>query len=110
MDAVLCTNCGRQVEELAGQGAAAAPQIVINNANSNVNSNNMVGGTGMVGRPRDKIVALVLCIFLGYLGAHKFYEGKTGLGVLYFFTFGLFLVGVIIDFIALLAKPNPYYV
>ncbi|WP_405342843.1 NINE protein [Ruminococcus sp.] len=45
-----------------------------------------------------------------FFGARKFYEGKTGMGLLYLFTGGLFLVGVIIDFIAILTKPNPYYV
>jgi TM2 domain-containing membrane protein YozV len=44
------------------------------------------------------------------LGAHKFYEGKTGMGILYILTGGLFYIGVIVDFIALLCKPNPYYV
>lgn len=32
------------------------------------------------------------------------------MGILYFFTLGLFGIGVLIDFIALLFKPNPYYV
>lgn len=36
-DAVICTICGRQVEQIAQN--SAQPQIVINNANSNVNSN-----------------------------------------------------------------------
>lgn len=87
----------------------AIPNIVINNANSNVNTNTNVNG-GMPGKPKNKWVALILCIFLGFFGAHKFYEGKTGMGILYLFTGGLFLVGVIIDFIAILTKPNPYYV
>lgn len=34
-DAVMCTHCGRQVEELAG---AAQPQIVIQNTNMNTNT------------------------------------------------------------------------
>lgn len=106
-DAVLCTHCGRQVEELA-QASSAQPQIVINNANSNVNTNANVGMVG--GRPKNKITALLLCIFLGCLGAHKFYEGKTGMGILYLFTLGLFGIGVVIDFIVLLLKPTVYYV
>ena len=57
-----------------------------------------------------KIIALLLCFFLGFFGAHKFYEGKIGMGIVYIFTGGLFFIGVVIDFIALLAKPNPYYV
>ena len=107
-DAVLCTACGRQVEELK---SAAQPSIIINNENTNVNANmnaNVVGGR--FGRPKNKWVALMLCFFLGYLGAHKFYEGRIGLGVLYIFTCGLFGIGLLVDFIALLLKRNPYYV
>ena len=40
-DAVLCSHCGRQVEELK---KAEQPSIVINNSNQNVNSNTNVAG------------------------------------------------------------------
>ena len=106
VDAVLCTNCGRQVETIQQQ-QAAQPQIVINNANNNTNTN-MVGGLGL--RPKNKWVSLCLCLLLGYFGAHKFYEGKIGMGILYLFTVGLFGIGVIIDAIVILTKPNPYYI
>ncbi|MCL1866758.1 MAG: TM2 domain-containing protein, partial [Oscillospiraceae bacterium] len=62
------------------------------------------------GNPKNKWAALFLCVFFRFIGAHKFYEGRTGLGVLYLFTCGLFLIGVIIDFLTLLFKPNPYYI
>ncbi len=103
-EAVICVSCGRQVETL--QGSQMQPQIVVNNTNTNTNTNTVSAGR----RPLNKWVALVLCFFLGLLGAHKFYEGKTGMGILYILTFGLLFVGAIIDFIALLFKPNPYYV
>ena len=49
--------------------------------------------------PKSKTVALLLCIFLGYFGAHKFYVGKTGMGILYFFTIGgIIWVGLKINF------------
>lgn len=102
-DAIICTACGRQVEELK-QSQSNNPNIVINNANSNVNTN------GMYRQPKDKWIAVLLCFFLGLVGAHKFYEGKIGLGILYIFTIGLFGIGAFIDFIVLLLKPNPYYV
>ena len=105
-DAVICTACGRQVEEMKG-AAAAQPSIVINNANTNTNTN--ING-GMGGRPKNKWVALILCGLLGFFGAHKFYEGKGGMGILYLFTGGLFGIGVVIDFFVILFKPNPYYV
>lgn len=63
-----------------------------------------------VGKRRSKWVAFVLCLLLGYLGAHKFYEGKNGMGVLYILTIGLFGIGWLIDTFSLLCKPDPYYV
>lgn len=104
-DAVICPQCGRQVQEIASAQAAPA-NIVINNTNTNTNTNI----NGAMARARSKWVALLLCIFLGVIGAHKFYEGKTVMGVIYLFSLGLFGIGVFIDFLALLFKPNPYYV
>lgn len=105
-DVIICTACGRQVEEL--KSAPAIPNIVVNNTNTNTNTN--VNNNGMMKKPKNKWVALLLCLFLGFLGAHKFYEGKIGMGIVYIFTGGLFLIGVTIDFIVLLFKHNPYYV
>lgn len=107
-DAVVCTHCGRQVEQLKSE----QPQVVINNSNTNTNTNTNVNrnyGANLRGA-KNKWVALILCVFLGYFGVHKFYEGKILLGIVYFCTFGLFGIGWFIDCISLLFKPNPYYV
>ena len=104
--AVICTHCGGQVEEMHH----AQPNIVINNSNQNANNNTNVNGVVYHGRMKNKWVAFLLCFFLGYVGAHKFYEGKIGMGILYIFTVGLFGIGWLIDFFVLLFKPNPYYV
>ena len=50
----------------------------------------------------EKTVALILLIFVGALGIHKFYLGQIGPGILYLFTGGLCGIGLIIDFIKLL--------
>ena len=110
-DAVICTACGRQVEEI--KKTSETPNIIINNENksTNINANvnaNMNNTYGL--KMCNKWVSLMLCLFLGFLGAHKFYEGKAGMGIIYLCTGGLLLVGVVIDFLAILAKPNPYCV
>ena len=51
-----------------------------------------------------------MCLFGGYIGLHKFYEGKTGMGVLYLCTLGLFGIGWIIDIFGILGKSDPYEV
>lgn len=58
---------------------------------------------------KNKCVSFFLCLFLGVLGVHKFYERRILLGLLYLFTGGLFGVGVVVDLIILFFKPNPYY-
>ncbi len=62
------------------------------------------------GTQKDKWLAFALCFFFGYLGAHKFYEGKIVAGVIYLLTLGLLGIGWFIDLIIILCKPNPYYV
>lgn len=106
-ECVICPKCGKQIEEIK----AEQPNIVINNTNTNTNVNrNINHNSGRPGRPKNKWVAFLLCLFLGPLGVHKFYEGKIGMGILYLFTLGLCGIGWVIDLISLLLKPNPYYV
>ena len=58
---------------------------------------------------KDKWVSFFLCLFLGCFGAHKFYEGRVLLGLLYLFTCGLCGIGIIYDLVVLFFKPNPYF-
>lgn len=101
-EAVICTLCGCQVEDFQ----QAQPNIIINNANSNFNNNVAEN----VKKLKNKWLSFFLCLFFGYWGVHKFYEGKILLGIVYFFTCGLFFIGWFVDIIRLLFKPNPYTV
>lgn len=107
--AVICPHCGCQIEETAAN--TAAPQIVINNSNQNQNqNNNNMGGIPVGARLKRKWVAFFLCVFFGYIGAHKFYEGNIGTGLIYAFTLGLFGFGWFFSALNILGKPDPYYV
>ena len=48
---------------------------------------------------KSKITALLLCIFLGTLGVHRFYVGKVGTGIVWLLTLGVCGIGVIVDII-----------
>ena len=51
---------------------------------------------------KSRLVAALLCIFLGYLGAHRFYVGKVGTGILWLLTGGLCGIGLFVDFFMIL--------
>jgi TM2 domain-containing membrane protein YozV len=48
---------------------------------------------------KKKITALLLCIFLGGLGVHRFYVGKIGTGVVWLLTGGVLGIGWLVDII-----------
>lgn len=100
--AKFCTNCGRPATApQTYQQPVQQPNVIINNVNAVAVPH---------GREKNKWVAFFLCLFLGFFGVHRFYEGKIGTGILYLFTLGLVGFGWLIDCIILLTKPNPYYV
>jgi TM2 domain-containing membrane protein YozV len=48
---------------------------------------------------KSRLVALLLCFFLGGLGVHRFYVNKVGTGLLQLFTLGGLGIWVLIDLI-----------
>jgi TctA family transporter len=51
---------------------------------------------------KSRLLAALLCFFIGFLGIHRFYVGKVGTGILYLLSGGFFGIGVFIDFILII--------
>lgn len=51
---------------------------------------------------KKRLVAFLLCFFLGGLGVHRFYVGKIGTGVVQLLTLGALGIWALIDLIMIL--------
>ena len=98
-EVVVCTKCGKQVKELKYSDEK--------NSLSNIN----LEGFGNRNVEKNKVLSIILCClgFFGVGGIHKFYEGKIGMGILYFLTGGLFWIGTIVDLITFLNIKDETY-
>lgn len=52
--------------------------------------------------PKDWLITLLLCLFCGGIGVHRYYVGKIGTGILYTLTLGLFGIGYLVDLIQII--------
>lgn len=51
---------------------------------------------------KDWLVTLLLCIFVGGIGIHRFYAGKIGTGILQLLTAGGCVVWTLVDLIMII--------
>lgn len=92
-DAFYCLNCGNLFSEQTTNSTATQSYGVTN---------------VYLGTWRNKWVALLLCVCFGWLGLHRFYEGKVFTGLLYLCTLGFLGIGWFVDIIRIASKTNPY--
>lgn len=88
-DMAFCRGCGKEIhKEAVACPSCGAPQKAV--------------GT------KNKVVAALLAFFLGGFGAHKFYLGKTGQGILYLVFFWTFIPAIVafIEFIIYLCTSD----
>ena len=83
---IFCRACGKALHVSAAScpGCGAVQQV------------------STAGSDKRILPAFLLCFFLGFIGVHRFYVGKVGTGLVYFFTFGLFGIGWLYDFVMIL--------
>jgi TM2 domain-containing membrane protein YozV len=49
--------------------------------------------------PKNGMLMAILCLLFGFVGAHRFYAGKTGTAVLQLFTLGGLGIWATVDFL-----------
>ena len=102
-DCVICPKCGKQVEEIK---YSRQDNIIINNnnnASSSASASAMFGNASNVS-PKSWLVTLLLCLFLGTIGIHRFYVGKIGTGILMILLLmtGISAIWAVIDLILII--------
>ncbi len=102
-DCVICPKCGKQVGDIRNP----EQNIIINNNNTSSSSasasaNN--GGFANFVSPKSRLVALLLCLFLGMFAIHRFYVGKIGTGIIMIILMctGIGEIWLLVDFIMII--------
>jgi TM2 domain-containing membrane protein YozV/RNA polymerase subunit RPABC4/transcription elongation factor Spt4 len=120
--AEVCTHCGvNQTNELTGDhGERGANEKYCSNCGELINKQADIcpecgvrqGSTGSGAEAdTDQTVAGILAILLGGLGAHKFYQGRVGLGLVYLcfsWTFIPAVIGLVEGILMLVADEEEY--
>jgi TM2 domain-containing membrane protein YozV len=84
-----CRSCGQIISSLAPACPHCGAPTGIANTIANVS-------------PKSRLAAFLLCWFLGLFGAHRFYVGKVGTGILQLVTLGGLCVWTFVDFIMII--------
>lgn len=96
-DEKFCTDCG----EVINIKAEICPKCGVRQTKPTLNF--AVAENG-----KSKLMAVLLAIFLGFIGGHKFYLGQTGMGILYalFFWTGFPAIVGFIEAVMLATMPD----
>ncbi|MBP3253390.1 MAG: TM2 domain-containing protein [Bacteroidales bacterium] len=99
-----CVSCGAVID----RNAEYCPKCGVKQSENyqdnrqNQNNNNPFGNnqrSNVLDINKEWIITLLLCIFLGELGVHRFYNGRIGTGLLMLITLGGLGIWYLIDII-----------
>lgn len=88
----------KQIEETTGQKLNFKETLVLKKAQKQIKKSMK----GDASNPKSQIIALVLVIFVGYIGIHRFYLGYTTIGILQIITLGGCGIWTLIDLIRII--------
>lgn len=99
-----CPYCGTEAPRPAPKAEAPVIHVHVEQPRPQVQAGHVyVERSGSLRKSAlNRLVLLLLFLFLGVFGAHKFYQGKALMGILYLLTGGLCGVGLLVDFIIIL--------
>lgn len=113
----ICKNCAHEIEDTATicrncgcYSEAKNTSLIDDRKVQEKDDEKEFMNHGFMRGPYNKWIAILLCIFLGWLGGHKFYEGKYIMGFLYVLTLGFWGIGIILDLVNLIFKKKYYYI
>ena len=90
-----CSNCGNQVDDKAVICVKCG--VPVNGSNIG----NLTAGGDDNGQ-KEWLVMVLLCLFLGNFGIHRFYTGHKAIGIAQLLTFGGCGIWTLIDLILIL--------
>lgn len=103
---MLCPNCGKENPDdsyyCRGCGFSLKENAPSTNPAGSESSESHKKTSTAPCEIKSKKTALILCLFLGFLGAHRFYVGKYGTGILYLLTLGFFSLGWFFDLFSMI--------